>query len=134
MIGDVSLATHLQLLKRDLSQCHDMLRNHPSENNFLSIVTLVESAMAQLKWKQYDRACLQAIRGAFEIGYQQVTVGFEDYEKARGLFVREHVDAAPRIDLASLSWDDVAKPAVSSMTATAILECRKLYARPRTTA
>jgi hypothetical protein len=55
MVGDVALATNIQLLKRDLSRCHDALAGYPSESNFLSIVTLIESATAQKKWKQYTQ-------------------------------------------------------------------------------
>jgi hypothetical protein len=108
LVGDVSLATHIGLLKRDLSRCHDALKDHPGESNYLSIVTLVESAMAQLKWKQYTPPQLDAFRKALDIGYRQVRVRFEDYEKARGLLARNNVDATPRIDLASLKWEDVA--------------------------
>jgi hypothetical protein len=107
LVGDVALATNLQLLKRDLSRCHDVLRGHPGESDFLSIVVLAESAMAQLKWKQYTRPQLEAIRQVFEIGYRQVQVGFEDYEKARSLLCSKHVEVTPRIDLESLKLDDI---------------------------
>ena len=56
LVGDVSLATHISLLKRDLSRCHDALKDYPDESNYLSIITLVESAMTQLKWKPFDLA------------------------------------------------------------------------------
>src|SRR5207245_9263058 len=88
LVGDVSLATHIGLLKRDLSRCHDSLRDHPGESNYLSIVTLVESAMAQLKWKQYVKPQLETIRQVLDIGYHQVRVRFDDYQKARALFSR----------------------------------------------
>lgn len=107
LVGDVALATNVQLLKRDLSRCHDLLRGHPRESDFLSIVTLVESSLAQLKWKQYTRPQLETIRQVFDIGYRQVQVGFEEYEKARTLFCSKHVEATPRIDLESLKWEDI---------------------------
>lgn len=108
LIGDVTLAANIGLLKRDLSQCHDKLNGHPSESDYLSIVTLVESAMTQLKWKQYTRSQLQAICEALNIGYRQVRVRFEDYEKARDLLSMKNVDSTPRIDLESLKWEDLA--------------------------
>lgn len=108
LVGDISLATHLQILKRDLSRCHDALKGYPSEGDFLSIVTLVESAMAQLKWKQFTRPQLDTIRQALDIGYRQVHVRFEDYEKARTLFRTNQVNATPRIDLDSLNLEDLA--------------------------
>lgn len=108
LLGDMSLATHIGLLKRDLSRCHDALKDYPGESNYLSLVTLVESAMAQLKWKQYTRQQVEAIRQALDIGYRQVRVRFEDYDKFRTLFAQKNVDATPRIDLESLKWEDIA--------------------------
>ena len=107
LVGDVALATHVGLLKRDLSRGHDLLKGHPGESNFLSIVTLVESTMAQLKWKQYTHSQLEAIRQVLDIGYRQVRVNFNDYEAARTLFSEKSVDATPRIDLDSLSLEDL---------------------------
>lgn len=107
LVGDVALATNIELLKRDLSRCHDVLLAHPSESDFLSIVTLVESAMNQLKWKQYTRSQLEAIRQAFDIGYRQVRVGFSDYERARTLVAANALETTPRIDLASLNWEEI---------------------------
>ena len=107
LLGDVSLATHIGLLKRDLSRCHDALRNHSGEGNYLSIVTLVESAMAQLKWKQYGKTQLETIRQALDIGYRHVRVNFGDYEKARARFSQQSVDSTPRIDLESLKSEDI---------------------------
>jgi hypothetical protein len=107
LVGDVSLAAHVGLLKRDLSRCHDALHPLPAESNFLSIVTLVESAMAQLKWKDYTKAQLEAIRAVFDVGYRRPRVRFEDYEAARSQLAQKKVEATPRIDLESLSWDDV---------------------------
>lgn len=107
LVGDVALATNIQLLKRDLSRCHDLLWGHPGESDFLSIVTLVESSLAQLKWKQYTRPQLEAMRQVFDTGYRQVQVTFEDYEKARTLFASKRVEVTPRIDLESLKWEDI---------------------------
>lgn len=107
LVGDVSLATHVNLLKRELSRCHDALKNHSSERAYLSIITLVESAMAQLKWKQYTRPQLEAICQALEIGYRQVRIDFADYEYARSLFSQQNVDATPRIDLGAVKWEDI---------------------------
>ena len=73
LVGDVSLATHIGLLKHDLSRCHDALKPPLSETNYLSIVTLVEAAMAQLKWKQYDSPpARDDSTRLLDIGYRQV--------------------------------------------------------------
>lgn len=107
LVEDVSLAANIQLLKRDLSRCHDLMKGRTGESDFLSIVTLVESAMAQLKWKQYTREKLEAIRQALDIGYRKVRVRFDDYEEARRLLASSGVDAAPRIDLESLKLEEL---------------------------
>jgi hypothetical protein len=107
LLGDISLATNIELLKRDLSHCHDVLKAHPSESDFLSIITLVESAMAQTKWKQYNRLQLEAIREACDIGYRQVQVRFSDYVKARELVAAKALETTPRIDLEKLSLEDI---------------------------
>ncbi len=108
LLGDLSLATHIGLLKRDLSRCHDALRDYPDESNYLSIITLVESALTQLKWKQYTRSRLQAIHKALDIGSRQVRVSFADYEKVQQLLSDANVDASPRLDLEAVSWNEIA--------------------------
>src|SRR4051812_44321820 len=52
-LGDVSLAVEIQLLKRELSRGHDVLASNREERDFLSVVTLVEAALASLTWKHY---------------------------------------------------------------------------------
>lgn len=97
LVGDASIATQICLLKRDLSLCHDALRWHPAERNFLSIVTLIESAMAQLKWEQYSCTQLNVFNKALNIGCRQMRVTFADYKNVRILFSQQKVDATPRI-------------------------------------
>lgn len=108
LVGDVSLPTNIQLLKRDLSRCHDALRHHPTESNFLSIITLVESAVTQTRWKEYSRSQLDRIRSAFEVGYRQPHVDYDDYDRIRRAFGVDGIDTHPRIDLESLSLEDLA--------------------------
>lgn len=107
LVGTVSMATHIGLFKRDLSKCHGALKDCASQSNYLSIVTLVESALAQLKWKDYTTQKLEAVKQALEMGYHQVSVGFDDYQRARDLFSKGGVEAAPLIDLESLDWQDI---------------------------
>ncbi len=54
-LGGVSLAAEVQLLKRDLVRGHALLSVRPEDNNFLSVVTLVEAALASLTWFARDR-------------------------------------------------------------------------------
>jgi len=106
IVGQIAFATELQLLKRDLSRCHDLLRNRPSETNFVSIMTLVESAMSQRKWREYGPSPLELIRSAIDVGYRKTSVRFSDYESIRQQFSEESIDSHPRIDLASLDLSD----------------------------
>ena len=53
-LDDVGLAIELQLLKRELARGHAVLRAAPDENAYLSVVTLVEAALACLTWKEYS--------------------------------------------------------------------------------
>lgn len=103
--GDVSLATHVQSLKRLLSKCHDELQGHPSESDFMSIVTLVESSLAQCNWKQYTPERLAALRDAFATGYNQPRITFADYERVRGTFRTEKIETLPSFDLESLDTE-----------------------------
>src|SRR6516225_4780748 len=64
-LGDVSLAAELQLLKRELARGHAVLSRRPEDNNYLSVVTLVEAALASMTWKQYTPQVLDALRRAF---------------------------------------------------------------------
>jgi hypothetical protein len=107
LVGDVALPTNIELLKRDLSRCHDQLRNRPAESGFLSIVTLMESALTQRKWREFTREQFQRMRSAIEVGYLQSRVTFDDYERVRREVADDDIDATPRISLESLNSDDV---------------------------
>src|SRR5712691_11395486 len=48
LLGAISLAAEVQLLKRDLARCHGLLASLPAENDYLSAVTLVEAALGSL--------------------------------------------------------------------------------------
>jgi hypothetical protein len=67
-LGEVSLATEIQLLKRDLARGHAVLAGRPEDNNYLSVVCLVEAALASLTWKRYTPVVLAALRRAFSGG------------------------------------------------------------------
>jgi len=107
LIGEVAFATEVQLLKRDLSRCHDLLRARPTETNFLSIVTLIESAMSQRKWREYTSDELELIRSAVDVGYRQANVSFSDCDAIRRQFSDGSIDTHPRIDLDVLDLDDL---------------------------
>ena len=102
----VPLATEVQLLKRDLSRGHDVLRS-AGETNFLSVVTLVESALAGLTWKRYTPEVVDALRQAFGAGARQSPFTFSDYEVVRRLFKERGIPTVPPIDLEALQPEDL---------------------------
>ena len=107
LVGDVSLPTNIQLLKRDLSGCHDALRHYPTESDFLSIITLVESAITRTRWKEYSPNQLDLIHSAIQVGYRQLRINYGDYERIRRGFTERSIDTNPRIDLESLSLEEI---------------------------
>jgi hypothetical protein len=107
LVGDVALPVNIELMKKELSRCHDVLGHLPSESNFLSIVTLVESVISQLKWKEYDRSQLERIASAIAVGYRQAHVTYDDYTQVRTAFADAKIDASPRVCLESLELKDL---------------------------
>ncbi len=106
LLGTVPLATEVQLLKRDLSRDHDLLRAS-GETNFLSVVTLVEAALACLTWKQYTPLVVDALREAFASGTRQAPLTFADYDAVRRLFAERGIPTVPAIDLGPLEPEDL---------------------------
>jgi hypothetical protein len=106
LLGTVPLATEVQLLKRDLSRGHDVLRA-AGEINFLSVVTLVESALACLTWKEYTPAVVDALREAFTAGTRAKPFTFSDYDAVRRRFWEHDILVVPTIDLDTLEPEDL---------------------------
>jgi hypothetical protein len=106
LLRTVPLATEVQLLKRDLSRGHDVLRV-AGETSFLSVVALVESALACLTWKQYSPEIVDALREAFTAGTRQGPFTFADYDAVRRLFAERGVPTIPSIDLEALEPEDL---------------------------
>ena len=107
LLGTIPLATELQLLKRDLSRGHDVLRTPPGEGNFLSVVTLVESALACLAWKQYTPEVVDAVRRAFAAGTRPGPFTFADYDAVRRHFAERGIPTTPAVDLDALTPKDL---------------------------
>jgi hypothetical protein len=106
LLGTVPLATEIQLLKRDLSRGHDVLRP-AGETNYLSVVCLVEAALASLTWKQYTPAVVDALREAFMAGMRQGLFTFDDYDAIRRMFRERGIIIVPTIDLDALSPEEL---------------------------
>ena len=106
LLGSVPLATEVQLLKRNLSRSHDLLRSS-GEASFLSVVTLVESALACLTWKQYTPEVVDALRNAFAGGTRQVPFTFADYDAIRRHLAARGIPTVPTVDLENLGVEDL---------------------------
>jgi hypothetical protein len=97
-LGDVSLAAEVQLLKRELARGHGTLSARPEDNNFLSVVTLVEAALASLNWKGYTPGVLDALRQALSSGLREGDFSFEEYDAIRRHFKASGIPTGPTID------------------------------------
>lgn len=106
LLGTIPSATQMQLIKRDLSRGHRVLRA-AGEINFLSVVTLVEAALARLTWKQYTADVVDALRQAFSAGMRPAPFTFEDYDAVRKLFRERGISILPSIDLDPLQAENL---------------------------
>jgi hypothetical protein len=97
--GDVSLAAEIQLLKRELARGHAVLSRRPEDNNYLSVICLVEAALASLTWKQYTPEILDALRRAFLAGIHDGAFPFDEYDALRRYFRASGIPVGPTIDL-----------------------------------
>jgi hypothetical protein len=100
-LGDVSLAAEMRLLKRELVRGHAILSGRPEDNNYLSVVTLVEGALASLTWKGYTPGVLDALRRAFSAGVREGGFPFEEYDAICQDFKTSGISIGPTIDLTS---------------------------------
>jgi len=100
-LNEVSLAAEIQLLKRELVRAHPVLSVRPGDNNFLSVVTLAEAALASLTWKGYTPGVLDALRQAFAAGLREGEFPFAEYDALRRHFKASGIPTGPTIDLSS---------------------------------
>lgn len=107
-LNNVSLAAEVQLLKRELARGHRVLSARPEDNNFLSVITLVEAALTSLTWKGYSPEVLDALRQAFSTGLNEGEVTFEEYDIVRRHFKASSIPTGPTIGASSpdLEEDD----------------------------
>lgn len=108
-LGQPACATPMQLFKRQLARCHVELDGVQSEADSLSIVSLIESSLAGLTWKQYTLERLAAVRQALQLAYEKPRLTYDDYQAVRRAFRQQGIETAPTLDLAVLDtegWDD----------------------------
>jgi hypothetical protein len=80
--GSIKLAAALQVLKRELARCHDVLDGQSSEQNYLSIVVLAEMILGEVDWKVLSKDRLEKVRGVLAVGEIQPIVTYNDYNQA----------------------------------------------------
>lgn len=80
--GTLKASVALELLKRELSRSHDVLRSLPSEADFLSLVVLAEMVLGGKPCKQLTREELTALRSTLAIGTTEPRVTFNHYNRA----------------------------------------------------
>jgi hypothetical protein len=102
----VSLAAEVQLLKRELVRGHAILSIRPEDNNYLSVISLVEGALASLTWKGYTPGVLDAMRRAFAAGAGEGEFTFEAYDGLRRDFRASGIPTGPTVDFTSAAAED----------------------------
>jgi hypothetical protein len=100
-LGDISLATEVQLLKREMARGHPVLSRRAEDNNFLSVITLVEGTLANLTWKDYTPKVLDSLRRAFSAGSREGEFSLEEHDAIRRHFRQSAYPTGPRIGLTS---------------------------------
>lgn len=105
-LGDVAFAAELQLLKRELARGHAVLSVRHEDINYLSVVTLVEAALASITWKEYTPAILDALRRAFATGTGEREVTFEDYLAIRRDFRTRDIPTGPVLGTGTAETED----------------------------
>lgn len=105
LLGTIPLATEIQLLKRDMRRGHDVLPQ-AGETDFLSVVCLVEAALASLTWEQYTPEVVVALREAFAAGTGHELFTFGDYSTIRRRFRERDIPVGPTIGLDALDTED----------------------------
>jgi hypothetical protein len=99
--GTIKLATSLQLLRRALSKCHDILRDRKTESDYLSIIVLAEKVLSQEKWRALSKDVLQQLKAALAIGEANDRVTYDDFNRVFRL-----LDATGSVSGPVLDFDD----------------------------
>jgi hypothetical protein len=96
--GTVRFASSLQLLRRALSKCHDVLRDRKSESDYLSIVVLAEKALSQEKWREISKDTLQQLKTALVHGETAPRVTYDDFNRVFRLLNATGSFSGPALD------------------------------------
>lgn len=99
--GSIKLAASLQLLRRALSKCHDVLRDRKSESDYLSIVVLAERVLSQEKWQGITKDTLQQLKTALALGETAPRITYDDFNQ-----VFRQLNATGSLSGPALDFDD----------------------------
>jgi hypothetical protein len=103
--GTVRMAADLELLKRELSRCHDVLRPHPTEGDFLSIVVLVESELGIKPWRDISKQELAALKSAIDLGVKLPRVTFDEFNRTFRTLNASGWATGPKLELGEVGED-----------------------------
>lgn len=76
------------------------------DNNYLSVITLVEAALASLTWKSYAPGVLDSLQQAFSAGQREGEFTFEEYDTIRRQFKASGIPTGPTIGLPSPALEE----------------------------
>ncbi|MSR56248.1 MAG: hypothetical protein EXS05_01055 [Planctomycetaceae bacterium] len=105
-VGRLEFASDLQLLKRDLSRCHNLSKTSASDVIFQSLVTDVESSLASTGWREITASQLAVIREVIFCAYRLPGLDVAFLREAREKMTKAGIETIPRVDLLSLKIDD----------------------------
>lgn len=103
LIGDVAISTHIAMLKRDMSKAYDLLLDARSEQNFISMVALVEGVLSQGRGQELAASQIRVIYAAFDTAYRSQRLTHDDVESIRHRFSEMAISSGPMIDLEQFS-------------------------------
>lgn len=97
--GTVKLAADLQLLRRELARGHAVLSGSKAENDYLSIITLVEGSIESLDWKSVQKQQLEEIKNALAVGCGDTPVTFDSFNRTARRLRGSNVPTLPVFDI-----------------------------------
>lgn len=80
--GRVRMAADIELLKRELARCHEVLGQTGLESDYVSIITLVEASIASMDWKHATKDQLRRVNEILTVGRDTTPVTFDHFNKA----------------------------------------------------
>jgi hypothetical protein len=89
--GKPKMTADLLLLQKALSNAHGQMQGLRSERDYVSIVSLAEASLQNLKWKEVSKPALEQVLAALRMGTEQKAMSYDEVNRqahafrARGL-------------------------------------------------